>query len=79
MRVTQTALASPGDWCTRQYAARKLAVSPRTIERMIEDEVLTGHSPEAAAGEKPPVMLLLAQVEEVAAARRTAGVRRRAA
>jgi hypothetical protein len=76
MTNRQTALAVPGDWCTTLFAAYVLAVSEATVRRMTRAGTLTAHFPRSRPGEKPHPMLLLSEVEQVAAARKTAGLTR---
>ncbi len=73
MTNRQTALAVPGDWCTTLFAAYVLSVSEATVRRMTRDGILTAYYPRSLPNEKPHPMLLLSEVEQLAAARKRAG------
>jgi len=72
MGTTQMVLhvPNPTDWLTRRAAARRIGVSPRTVERLVEARVLTDYRPDADNGESAPMLLWRAEVDEVRDARR---------
>jgi hypothetical protein len=59
---------NPGMWCTWKYAEDLLGVTRQTVVRMVADEILTQYR---NLGGAP--MFWLAEVEEIAAARRRVG------
>lgn len=58
-------LPNPGDWLAIAGAAEHLAVSRRTVERMIEDGRLTGYWIEGARDRTAAAMLWRADVERL--------------
>lgn len=58
-------LPNPSDWISVRGAAALLSASTRTVRRMIDTGVLTGHRPLGAYGERPPLMLWRAEVNAV--------------
>ena len=64
-------------WMTRKCAALRLRVDPATVGRMLADGRLEGWAPLCAPGEKPPVMISGAMVDELVLARQRAGLQPR--
>lgn len=62
-------LPNPEEWMTVAAVAHLLDVDRRTVERMIERKVFTGHRPWAAPGEKAPVLIWRKEALDVQAAR----------
>lgn len=71
MKNLQLALPNAADFCTVEYAAQKLAVSPRTVRRYIASGRLTVCTPRVADGESEAkhFMLAVADVTELRKAR----------
>lgn len=67
-------IPNPREWMTRRLAAAKLGVSVRTVERMVENGVLTEYRPSSDGSEEAPLILWVAEVERVALARQVAGI-----
>lgn len=56
-------------WYTRKAAGIALGVHWRTVDRMINDGLLHAYAPQAAPGEKPPILLFVPEVKDLAHAR----------
>lgn len=71
MNATQPALPlmDVSGLCTRRAAAQRLGVDYMTVVRWIRAGKLTELRPTGAKGERPPVLLAKAQVEEFRKAR----------
>jgi hypothetical protein len=67
---TQLAMPNAADFCTLSWAANTIGVSRKTIERMIEADILHVQKPRSMNFERDPQLLLVIEVEEVAEARR---------
>lgn len=63
---------NPRDWMTSKMVASMLKCDRRTVDRLIERGVLTGHQPWHAIDEKPPTILWRPQVIAVLEAREKA-------
>jgi hypothetical protein len=62
-------LPNPKDWMTRAAAAAALSVDPRTIDRMVTDQLLKAYQPVVALHEGPRPLFWAAEVMELGYAR----------
>lgn len=60
-------------WTTRQWAAKEIGVSVRSVDRMVKSGTLRAYTPHVVDGEQAPVLLFKPEVEDVAEARRRLG------
>lgn len=66
----QLALPNPEDWCTVGWAADKIGVSKRTVQRLMEAGALNTFYPRRGRFDRAPDPLLcVAEVERYVAAR----------
>lgn len=54
-------------YVTRRLAAETIGCSVRTVERLVERQVLTSYAPRGAQDEQVPLLLLGSEVLDVAA------------
>ena len=73
----QLVIGDVKEWATVNAAAERLKVSRRTIMRMIDEGTLTRYFPRFA-GERPPILLSVAQVDTVGRARELLNITERA-